>query len=248
MRAPIRFFGGSGLICCVILLGASRGSSSQSQVQQGAPVTTATPTVSTMIGASVRLREGGTIGGVEDLVINDQGRIESIVVDVKQRHIAVPFRLAQVDFAQPEVVIDMTRERLLRLPNFQRTANVRTVSAMLGVPVHLRAGGTFARVEDLVIRDQRRLDFALLAFEQRRIAVPFSLTRVDFARRVVSIDVARERLLQAPSFTRDRFPDLSANSAFSQRVNTFFGVPTQTPPPATRPPTPPPKGEHREHP
>jgi hypothetical protein len=35
---------------------------------------------------------------------------------------------------------------------------------------------------------------------------------VDFARKVVFLDVERDRLLRAPSFTRNRFPDLSVNS------------------------------------
>src|SRR5262249_31388942 len=46
--------------------------------------------------------------------------------------------------------------------------------------------------------------------------------RVDFARKVVFLNAERDFLLRAPTFTRDRFPDLSVQSEFGRRVNTFF--------------------------
>jgi len=102
------------------------------------------------------------------------------------------------------------------------TTTVRRVSTFIGASVELQAGGTFGRVEDIVINDEGCIDFVVVAFEEKLIAVPFTLTRVDFARKVVFLNAERAFLLRAPTFTRDRFPDLSIQSEFGRRVNTFF--------------------------
>jgi hypothetical protein len=212
-----------------------------------------------MVGAPVQLQSGGTIGRVEDFVLGDEGFLDSVVVSLEERLIAVPFRHAELDLARRLVILDVERERLLRFPIFARSKEVQTVSTLLRASIQLRGGGTFGRVSDFVLTDLGRLDFVVVSFEERLIAVPFCLARADFARQVVVIDVERERLLQAPSFRGDRFPDLSVKSEFSRQVNSFFGVPTerrQRPaeprppetrpperrPPATRPPEPRPPG------
>jgi len=102
------------------------------------------------------------------------------------------------------------------------TTTVRRVSTVIGASVELQAGGAFGRVEDIVINDEGCIDFVVVAFEEKLIAVPFTLTRVDFARKVVFLNAERAFLLRAPTFTKDRFPDLSIQSEFGRRVNTFF--------------------------
>jgi hypothetical protein len=102
------------------------------------------------------------------------------------------------------------------------TTQVRRVSSVIGASVQLVAGGTFGKVEDVIINDQGCIDFVVVVFEDKLFAVPFTLTRVDFTTRVVSIEIERERLLRAPSFARDRFPDFSVNSEFGRSVHSFF--------------------------
>jgi hypothetical protein len=102
------------------------------------------------------------------------------------------------------------------------TTTVRRVSTFIAASVELQAGGTFGRVEDVIINDEGCIDFVVIAFEEKLIAVPFTLTRVDFARKVVFLNAERDFLLRAPTFQRDRFPDLSLQSEFGRRVNSFF--------------------------
>ena len=102
------------------------------------------------------------------------------------------------------------------------TTTVRRVSTFIGASVELQAGGAFGRVEDVIINDEGCIDFVVVVFEEKLIAVPFTLTRVDFGRRVVFLNAERDFLLRAPTFTRDRFPDLSLQSEFGRRVSTFF--------------------------
>jgi hypothetical protein len=99
---------------------------------------------------------------------------------------------------------------------------VRRVSTLIGSAVELQAGGRFGQVEDIIINDEGCIDFVVVVFEQKLIAVPFSLARVDFGRRVVFFDVERELLLRAPTFTKTRFPDLSASSEFGRKVQGHF--------------------------
>ena len=115
------------------------------------------------------------------------------------------------------------------------TTQVRRLSLVIEASVQLQAGATFGKVDDIVINDQGCIDFVVLVFEEKLIAVPFSLVEVDFARKVVRVDVERERLLKAPSFARARFPDLSVNSDFGRRVNTFFRVQSEPRPQEGRP-------------
>ena len=102
------------------------------------------------------------------------------------------------------------------------TVQVRRVSTVIGAAVQLQAGGDFGRVEDIVINEDGCIDFVVVVFEEKLIAVPFSITRLDFARRVVALNVQREVLVKAPTFARNQFPDLSVNSDFSRRITTHF--------------------------
>ena len=102
------------------------------------------------------------------------------------------------------------------------STQVRRVSGVIGASVQLTAGETFGKVEDIIINDQGCIDFVVVVFEEKFFAVPFTLARVDFERRVVTFEIERERFLRAPSFPRNRFPDLSVNSEFGRSVHSFF--------------------------
>ncbi len=99
---------------------------------------------------------------------------------------------------------------------------VRRVSTLIGSAVELQAGGSFGKIEDIIINDEGCIDFLVVVFEKKLIAVPFGVSRVDFARRVVFLEVEREVLLGAPTFARNRFPDLSSSSDFGRKVNSHF--------------------------
>lgn len=136
----------------------------------------------------------------------------------------VPFRLVRPDLDRRVILIDSDRVELLRLAVFDPSRETRTLSTLIGVPFQLPVASPFGRVEDFVISERGRLDFVVVASEQKLIAVPVSLARLDFAHRLVTTELERERLLRAPRFAKDRFPDLSMNSEFSRRVHSFFQV------------------------
>jgi hypothetical protein len=101
-------------------------------------------------------------------------------------------------------------------------SQVGKVSTVIGASVQLKAGGAFGKIDDIIIDDQGCIDFVIVVFEDKLFAVPFSITRVDFAKWVVTLDTERELLLKAPSFTRTKFPDLSADSELGRKVLSHF--------------------------
>src|SRR5207302_3733942 len=67
------------------------------------------------------------------------------------------------------------------------------------------------------------LDYVVVAYEQNFVLVPWTAATVDFSRRVVRVDVTREKFREVPTFTRDRWPDLR-DVQYTQRVQAVFGV------------------------
>ena len=99
------------------------------------------------------------------------------------------------------------------------------------------AGGTpLGRIENIVLSPVGCAEAAILTGTSGRlIPVPWSLVRVSGDTRVVgaqpganlvfTINTDQARLVQAPSFTRSQWPDMS-NNAWLQGSTTFFGQAT----------------------
>lgn len=100
------------------------------------------------------------------------------------------------------------------------STEVRRVSEVIGAHVRLQEGGE-AKVVDLVLNERGCAEFVVLSFNDRYVAVPYDFVTVDFAGRVVTVDVGADRLREAPAFDRDAFRVL-AESRFRERVSRFF--------------------------
>jgi hypothetical protein len=102
------------------------------------------------------------------------------------------------------------------------STEVRRVSTVIGASVRVEGGETFGKVEDVVLSEDGCIDYVVLGYEDRFIAVPWTIVRADFAQRTVLVNVDRRVLLDAPHFARGEWAELSANSAFVQKVRTHF--------------------------
>jgi hypothetical protein len=76
--------------------------------------------ITTVIGGSVQYAAGGTVGKIEDIVINDEGCIEYIVVNYKDRYVPIPWTVSTVAFDKRIVTINITQERFAEVPTFGR--------------------------------------------------------------------------------------------------------------------------------
>jgi sporulation protein YlmC with PRC-barrel domain len=76
--------------------------------------------VSTVISSRVVLAEGGSVGKVEDIVVNEDGCIDYLVVAYQDEFILVPWSITTVNFQQQVVRLDATRQTLRSVPTFTR--------------------------------------------------------------------------------------------------------------------------------
>jgi Ca2+-binding EF-hand superfamily protein len=110
---------GGGLACALVLLGAGVGSGQgepRPRNDRAAPPA-ARPAaglrkVSSILGATVRLKDGQTLGKVDDLLLNDDHTIAYAVVSVGDRHALVPWDAGTLNPGQRVLQVNVTRAQL----------------------------------------------------------------------------------------------------------------------------------------
>jgi sporulation protein YlmC with PRC-barrel domain len=116
----------SGLAFCLALV-ASSFAVGQQVVQeiQPAPAPGGPPSeirrVSQILGANVRLQGEDTYGKVEDIVLDENGTVQYLVVSKGDRYVMMPYNAANVDYGQRVVMYDVTPQAIQPL-FFERNA------------------------------------------------------------------------------------------------------------------------------
>jgi sporulation protein YlmC with PRC-barrel domain len=115
----------AGLACCVLVAGAGPafGQRERTEVRtQETRTESATQVrrVSTVISSRVVLAQGGSVGKVEDIVINEDGCVDYLVVAYQDEFILVPWSITTVNFQEQVVRLDATRQTLRSVPTFTR--------------------------------------------------------------------------------------------------------------------------------
>ena len=105
----------------------------------------------------------------------------------------------------------------------QRTDGVRRTSSVIGATVALQNNVSAGKVEDLVINDNGCIEYMVVLNEDRYVLVPWTATTVDFGRRTVAVEIGREKFRDVPTFTRERWPDLS-DRTYVEKLHTYYGV------------------------
>src|SRR5262245_15666519 len=112
---------GGGLAACLLALGA--GSAVAQEVQQrtenrsqaggvGTTSSTQVRRVSVVIGATIQFQGGAGSGKIEDVIINDNGCIEYVIVAYEDRFAVVPWSVTTVNFEQRTVSVNVTQEKI----------------------------------------------------------------------------------------------------------------------------------------
>ena len=134
-----------GMVCALMLGGLSlahaqqkKESASKGQVRR----------ISTVIGGSVQYAAGGTVGKIEDIVINDEGCIEYIVVNYNDRFVPIPWTVSTVAFDKRIVTIDMDQARFAEVPTFSRDEFTLLVQVDFREKVHTFFGAGSNRHEN----------------------------------------------------------------------------------------------------
>jgi hypothetical protein len=116
MKGTVRNLAATGLACCSLLAGTSLTFAQDTSVRTSSHVRR----VSVVLGSSVTLERGGDVGKVEDVILNDDGCPEYVVIRYEDGYIAVPWTVATVNFDERVVRLDISRDRLRDIPTFSR--------------------------------------------------------------------------------------------------------------------------------
>jgi hypothetical protein len=73
-----------------------------------------------VLGAQIRLRDGYSVGTVSDIIFNDDGYLEYLVVETNGRDVLVPWSAARFNFEGRAATLDQPHDRWRDVPTFPR--------------------------------------------------------------------------------------------------------------------------------
>jgi sporulation protein YlmC with PRC-barrel domain len=100
---------------------------------------------------------------------------------------------------------------------------VRRISTVIGGSVQYAAGGTVGKIEDIVINDEGCIEYIVVAYHDRYVPIPWTVSTVAFDKRIVTINIEQARFDEVPTFSRDEFA-LLVQVDFREKVHTFYGA------------------------
>ena len=71
-----------------------------------------------ILGAKVNLQNGGTVGTVEDVVLNDEGVVDYLIVSQDGKLVTVPWDAAKFNFEKRTAVINITEDQYKQIPTY----------------------------------------------------------------------------------------------------------------------------------
>ena len=110
------------------------------------------------------------------------------------------------------------------------TRRTLSASTLIGNEVRNRQGEELGKVEDFMLDlETGRVVYAVLSFGgflglgNKLFAVPWSAFTLDSPKHAFLLDVAKERLKEAPGFDKDHWPDV-VDAEARTRIFAFYGV------------------------
>lgn len=107
--------------------------------------------------------------------------------------------------------------------------NVMSASTLSGDKVENRAGENLGKIEEIMIHvPTGKVAYAVLSFggflgvADKLFAIPWQALELDEERKCFILDVAKEKLENAPGFDKDNWPDM-ADAEWSKGIFDFYG-------------------------
>ena len=175
---------------------------------------------SKLMGAKVTNAAGETIGDINDLLIDKENRVATVVsgiggfLGIGERHAAFTFSTLQLTrdaSGDPLVRLNTTKDQLKAMPEWQwnpASAEWRT-EKLMGAKVRNTAGDTIGDINELLLDKDGKVAAAVigvggfLGVGERHAAVPFTslqMTRDAKTDPVIKVNVTREQLRAAPEW------------------------------------------------
>ncbi len=99
----------------------------------------------------------------------------------------------------------------------------RRVSALMGATVTLQDNAAGGKVEDIVLNESGCVDYLVVANADRYVLVPWGAATVDFERRAITVDIPVAKFREVPTFTREKWPDVS-DRTYIESVNRHYKI------------------------
>jgi sporulation protein YlmC with PRC-barrel domain len=109
-----------------------------------------------------------------------------------------------------------------------QTSNVWLASALARERVRNRAGEIIGTIEDIVVNPvSGAIEYAIVSLDDlggrnRLFTIPWTSMSLSPSRDYVFLDMDRDRLARAPSFDRDRWPDLG-DPVWRRSIHDYYG-------------------------
>src|SRR5438552_1946308 len=109
MRYRNKPWAGGWLAVCLLGAGACLAAAQTEVRTQTTTTTTQVRRLTGVLGSTVQLEGGASYGKVQDVVVNDDGCIEYLVVAEADHFTLIPWPAARVNFEQRTVSVNVTR-------------------------------------------------------------------------------------------------------------------------------------------
>lgn len=109
--------------------------------------------------------------------------------------------------------------------NTQRSSSsqeMRRLSLVIGSAVRIANGVSVGKIEDVVLNHRGCIDYVVVAYQDKYVAIPWTVATVDYGQRIVTVDITEQRFAQVPTFTRTDF-SVFTQPEFTQKVQSAFG-------------------------
>ncbi len=112
--------------------------------------------VKNIIGATVNLQSGTGVGTVQDIVINDEGVVDYLVVSENGKLITVPWDAARFNGEKRSVVINISPEQFRQIPTYTTERYPDFYTPTYRTQIYRYYGLTPGRERRLERREDRR--------------------------------------------------------------------------------------------
>jgi hypothetical protein len=102
-------------------------------------------------------------------------------------------------------------------------AHVRRATDVIGGTVVLRDNASLGKIDDIVLSEDGYVEYLVVAYQDKFILVPWSAGKFDFDKRTVVLEIEKDRFRDVPTFTREKWPDVS-DTRYVESVYKFYGV------------------------
>lgn len=102
------------------------------------------------------------------------------------------------------------------------TTTVHKGTVFMGANVVLQEGPAIGRVEDFVFTDGGCIDYVIVSYDSKYVAVPWTVATWT-GDRAIRLNITQARFREVPTFTRDAWPNFT-DTQYIQRVRTAWGV------------------------